>query len=174
MSRKIILCRCEDVTLADVQRALALGYGDIEEIKRYTGFGTGPCQGKYCLQAFACLAGSTDDGPIALPTTRPPLRPVRLGDLVFQSLFNNRILSGVGRVSAVNNLTRTQPLGTRPAASDPFAAGLRLEARASREHAEKITSPAGSCLASRCLTENVSRGRISLTTGSRVHCPLDP
>ena len=41
-------------------------------------------------------------------------------------------------------------------------------------NAEKITSRARFCLASRCLTENVSRRRISLTTGSRVHCPLDP
>ncbi|HET6150384.1 MAG TPA: (2Fe-2S)-binding protein, partial [Polyangia bacterium] len=42
MSKKIILCRCEDVTLADVQHAVVLGWGDLEEVKRYTGFGTGP------------------------------------------------------------------------------------------------------------------------------------
>ena len=45
MSSKVILCRCEDVTLADVQHAVAAGYTDLEEVKRYTGFGTGPCQG---------------------------------------------------------------------------------------------------------------------------------
>ena len=53
VSRKVILCRCEDVTLADVQHAVALGYADLEEVKRYTGFGTGPCQGKECLRAVA-------------------------------------------------------------------------------------------------------------------------
>ncbi len=61
----------------------AAGYTDPELIKRRTGALTGPCQGKYCLQAFACLAGT--DRPTAsrpLPTARPPLRPIRLGDLV--------------------------------------------------------------------------------------------
>ena len=49
MSEKIIVCRCEDVTLADLEQALAEGYLDIEEVKRYTGLGTGPCQGKECI-----------------------------------------------------------------------------------------------------------------------------
>ena len=53
MSRKVILCRCEDVTLADVQNAVKLGRADLEEVKRYTGFGTGPCQGKECVWAVA-------------------------------------------------------------------------------------------------------------------------
>jgi sarcosine oxidase subunit beta len=50
---KIILCRCEDVTTRDVERAVATGFSDLEEVKRYTGFGTGPCQGKECLRAVA-------------------------------------------------------------------------------------------------------------------------
>ncbi len=42
MARKIVLCRCEDVTLADLEHCVHRGYLDIEEVKRYTGFGTGP------------------------------------------------------------------------------------------------------------------------------------
>ena len=60
MARKVILCRCEDVTLADVQHAVALGYADVEEVKRYTGFGTGPCQGKECLRGV--VAAIADGG----------------------------------------------------------------------------------------------------------------
>ena len=52
-SKKVILCRCEDVTLADVEHAVGAGYADLEEVKRYTGFGTGPCQGKECLREIA-------------------------------------------------------------------------------------------------------------------------
>jgi len=79
--RKVILCRCEDVTLADVQHAVALGYTDLEEVKRYTGFGTGPCQGKECLAAVAThLAQLTQQPPSAIPpfTSRPPLAPTPL------------------------------------------------------------------------------------------------
>jgi NAD(P)H-nitrite reductase large subunit len=81
VSRKVILCRCEDVTLADVQRAVATGYGDVEEVKRYTGFGTGPCQGKECLREVAlAIAAAAGRDPSALQpfTTRPPLAPTEL------------------------------------------------------------------------------------------------
>lgn len=44
----IIICRCEDVTLADVYHLFDLGYTDIEEIKRILRVGMGPCQGNTC------------------------------------------------------------------------------------------------------------------------------
>jgi sarcosine oxidase, subunit beta len=81
MSKKVILCRCEDVTLADVQHAVASGFDDLEEVKRYTGFGTGPCQGKECLReiALAIAAASGKPPQAILPfTTRPPLVPTEL------------------------------------------------------------------------------------------------
>jgi sarcosine oxidase subunit beta len=81
MSRKVILCRCEDVTLADIQHAVATGYDDLEEVKRYTGFGTGPCQGKECLRevALAIAAAAGRDPSMVQPfTTRPPLVPTEL------------------------------------------------------------------------------------------------
>jgi NAD(P)H-nitrite reductase large subunit len=78
---KIILCRCEDVTAGDVERAVATGFGDLEEVKRYTGFGTGPCQGKECLRnvalAIARLTGRTPES-MAPFTSRPPLAPTEL------------------------------------------------------------------------------------------------
>jgi bacterioferritin-associated ferredoxin len=84
VSRKVILCRCEDVTLADVQRAVALGYADVEEVKRYTGFGTGPCQGKECLVAVAAAAAAAagrDPAEMKPFTSRPPIVPTELGVL---------------------------------------------------------------------------------------------
>jgi len=84
MSRKVIICRCEDVTLADVQHAVASGYGDVEEVKRYTGFGTGPCQGKECLREVALAIAAAAGRPAAdiQPfTTRPPLTPTELAVL---------------------------------------------------------------------------------------------
>lgn len=84
MSRKVILCRCEDVTLADVQHAVKLGRADLEEVKRYTGFGTGPCQGKECLREVAravAEASGSDPATLAPFTARPPLCPTELGVL---------------------------------------------------------------------------------------------
>jgi len=77
-----IVCFCEDVRVWEIRAEQDAGYDEPELMKRRTGALTGPCQGKYCLQAFACLDGTRSDGAVALPTARPPLRPVRLGDLV--------------------------------------------------------------------------------------------
>jgi len=69
------------MTLADLEHSVARGYKDIEEVKRYTGFGTGPCQGKECLAVVAtALARLTKQPPAQVPpfTSRPPLAPTPL------------------------------------------------------------------------------------------------
>jgi bacterioferritin-associated ferredoxin len=79
--KKTLLCRCEDVTLSDVERAIATGFSHLEEVKRYTGFGTGPCQGKECLRGVAlAVARLTNRPPEEIPpfTSRPPLTPTEL------------------------------------------------------------------------------------------------
>jgi sarcosine oxidase subunit beta len=76
MSKKIIVCRCEDVTLEDIHGAIERGYRDIEEVKRYTGLGTGPCQGRECMCHCAVLIAQRTGQPVgSIPpfTTRPPL-----------------------------------------------------------------------------------------------------
>ncbi len=81
MPGKIVLCRCEDVTLSDIEHSVSRGYKDIEEVKRYTGFGTGPCQGKECLAVVALqLARITQQHPSGIPafTSRPPIAPTPL------------------------------------------------------------------------------------------------
>jgi sarcosine oxidase subunit beta len=81
MGYKVVVCRCEDVTLSDLEHSVARGYRDIEEVKRYTGFGTGPCQGKECLAVVAtCLAKLNSVPPATIEpfTSRPPLAPTPL------------------------------------------------------------------------------------------------
>ncbi|MHB8418390.1 MAG: FAD-dependent oxidoreductase [Myxococcales bacterium] len=75
---KTIVCACEDVTVQDLEAAVAHGYRDVESVKRYTGFGTGFCQGKSCLAAAAgwlASRGLTEAVPF---TARPPASPTEL------------------------------------------------------------------------------------------------
>ncbi|MBL8602545.1 MAG: (2Fe-2S)-binding protein [Myxococcales bacterium] len=82
MSGKVLVCRCEDVTLDEVQKALEAGHHDIESVKRYTGFGTGWCQGKQCVVACArVIAEHTGASPTLPITPRPPYHPVSLAAL---------------------------------------------------------------------------------------------
>jgi bacterioferritin-associated ferredoxin len=82
MSDKIFVCRCEDVTLHEIEEAVAAGHRDLESVKRYTGFGTGWCQGKQCLalatRVLVKLGGEIPDRPI---TPRPPFHPLPIAEL---------------------------------------------------------------------------------------------
>jgi len=91
---KTILCHCEDIEVEELYSALAQGFGDIETLKRYTGIGTGKCQGKCCfIQTLRLLAELAPEGSvysghmgdihsIRVPTLRPPVTPLRIDDIV--------------------------------------------------------------------------------------------
>jgi NAD(P)H-nitrite reductase large subunit len=79
---KILVCRCEDVTLRELDEAVERGHDDIESLKRYTGFGTGWCQGKSCVALCARLLEQRTGKAASLPfTPRPPFHPLALADL---------------------------------------------------------------------------------------------
>ena len=61
--------------------AIARGHTDIESLKRYTGFGTGWCQGKSCV-ALCARELAARGGSVTMPITpRPPFHPLKLRDL---------------------------------------------------------------------------------------------
>ncbi|HKQ70234.1 MAG TPA: (2Fe-2S)-binding protein [Polyangiaceae bacterium] len=78
---KTFACRCEDVTLGELDRAIEAGHRDIESLKRYTGFGTGICQGKWCLSLCAARLAEKGGDARHPMTPRPPLRPIRFATL---------------------------------------------------------------------------------------------
>lgn len=78
---KTLACRCEDVTLHDLEDAIERGHTDIESLKRYTGFGTGWCQGKWCVALCARLLVERGGSAAQPITPRPPVHPIPLGDL---------------------------------------------------------------------------------------------
>jgi len=79
------ICRCENVTLQQLDDALAEGFLSLAEIKRQTRLGMGSCQGRNCATiALSRLAGQTALTPdeYAFFAARAPLKPVRIGELV--------------------------------------------------------------------------------------------
>jgi len=66
-----VVCRCERVTRATVDAAVAAGARTVQSVKAVTRCGMGPCQGRICLPAITRLA---DAGPP--PEARAPLEPV--------------------------------------------------------------------------------------------------
>lgn len=79
-----IVCRCENVTRRDIDKALAAGSVTVNGLKSVTRCGMGPCGGRVCEDAVARLiADATDHSreQIGYATGRPPLRPIPLDAL---------------------------------------------------------------------------------------------
>ena len=76
-----IVCRCEEVTLGEVEIAMADAGNALGSVKRLTRAGMGRCQGRYCGPLLAgLLAARTGQAPdeFAFFAPRPPIRPVPL------------------------------------------------------------------------------------------------
>ena len=81
----VIVCRCEELYQADIAEAIRQGARTLDEVKRLTRCGMGPCQWKGCWLAVACIMARETGIPIselAPPSIRPPVRPVRLSALL--------------------------------------------------------------------------------------------
>ncbi len=79
-----VACPCEDVLLGEIEEAHRAGYRGIEVVKRYTGVGTGLCQGRYCLpDTLLLLARLEQRSPpeVGYITQRPPVHPTPLAAL---------------------------------------------------------------------------------------------
>jgi len=81
---EIMICRCEDITRDRVIACIKEGYKTIDEIKRVTRAGMGPCQGRTCRDLIAGELSRAFNIPIEevlMPTFRPTVIPVSLGAL---------------------------------------------------------------------------------------------
>ncbi len=75
LNRRALVCPCMDVTVAEVLDLVAQGIDHVEEIKRLTACGMGPCQGVPCWDQLAATLAATSGRPVASfgnPTYRPP------------------------------------------------------------------------------------------------------
>ena len=70
---RTLICRCEELSAADLTPLIGPEVSDLNALKRITRLGMGRCQGRYCAVHLSA------EGSL---TPRPPVRPVRIGDIV--------------------------------------------------------------------------------------------
>ncbi|MCK9170729.1 MAG: (2Fe-2S)-binding protein [Treponema sp.] len=83
-SDDMIVCRCEEVTVADIKRAVKEGARDIVGVKRRVRAGMGLCQGRICeklVQQILCAELGLKPDQVGSASARPPVRPVSFGEL---------------------------------------------------------------------------------------------
>ncbi len=78
-----IVCRCEAVTLAEVDAAIDGGATGPNRVKAFTRCGMGPCQGRMCGNVLTRLVAERTGAPaqeVGALRIRAPLKPVLIAD----------------------------------------------------------------------------------------------
>jgi bacterioferritin-associated ferredoxin len=79
-----VLCRCEEITLKEIKKALADGTIQAKDLKRMTRIGMGACEGRMCgpalIEIMRHQPNASPKGPGCL-LPRPSIKPITLGVL---------------------------------------------------------------------------------------------
>ncbi len=81
---EVIVCRCEEVTAAQIRSVAKVSAPDPNAVKAATRCGMGPCQGRQCgysVQALVAEAHGIPPRDVSFFNIRPPLKPVTLGEI---------------------------------------------------------------------------------------------
>ena len=85
IDKDTIICRCEDITKADILKAVDKGARNVNQIKSWTRFGMGPCQGRTCQYATTKIVANylnCEIEELGYLTGRSPIRPVPLDRVI--------------------------------------------------------------------------------------------
>jgi NAD(P)H-nitrite reductase large subunit len=80
----LVICRCEEVTRADILDAVQEGAHTLWQIRRLTRAGMGLCQGRSCETLMARIMAEALGVPIdqvLRPSYRPPIQPIPIDTL---------------------------------------------------------------------------------------------
>lgn len=64
MSKREIICRCEEVSKEDILNSMQQGDASLDAVKKRTRAGMGYCQGKSCKRLIAKMLSSYLDVPV--------------------------------------------------------------------------------------------------------------
>ena len=77
----LVICRCEEITRAEIKDAIRNGMRTLNGVKRITRAGMGLCQGQTCQRLVAQILSEElgiSAADVAPTTARGPVRPLRL------------------------------------------------------------------------------------------------
>ena len=85
---RTFVCRCEELTRAEIDESFAEGPRGNGTIKRATRAGMGRCQGRYCGPLLAAMAARGQDQPLdetGFWAPRPPIKPIAIANIIATS-----------------------------------------------------------------------------------------
>ncbi|WP_108669164.1 (2Fe-2S)-binding protein [Peribacillus acanthi] len=88
-NRSIMICRCEEIFLDEIEQVILEGATTTQELKMATRAGMGICQGRICRSSLEALVPPKMKDILHAPshlTIHLPVRPVSLSKLVGREL----------------------------------------------------------------------------------------
>ncbi len=79
-----VVCRCEEVTAAEIRDVVSRGCDGVNQMKFFTRAGMGPCQGRMCGLASTAICADANGASIndvGFARVRPPIKPVTIGEM---------------------------------------------------------------------------------------------
>ena len=106
-----IVCRCEEVTVADLKAVAALGVTGPNQGKAFTRCGMGPCMGRECAATVSQLIAGYHGlriEDVGCYRIRPPVRPITVGQLADVEIDDDtdRSASGADVFAALSGRVR--------------------------------------------------------------------
>lgn len=92
MHNNTIICRCSDLTLEDIRKLIQDGYRTVDEIKRISRAGMGPCQGRTCSQLILREIANYTGQNIAnldVCVSRPPVAGIKIKQILSGGELND-------------------------------------------------------------------------------------
>lgn len=92
MNEDVIVCRCEEITLGEIKKAIKKGAKTVTEVKRRTRAGMGLCQGRSCetiVQRLLSEELNLSPEEVQPARDRAPVRPINFG--VLGAEYNEKI-----------------------------------------------------------------------------------
>ncbi|SIT73251.1 (2Fe-2S)-binding protein [Edaphobacillus lindanitolerans] len=106
MDKSVIVCKCEEVNIDEIETALKTGARHFDDVKRLTRCGMGPCQSKLCgglVRRVISEYRNVSISEVEPPKKRMPISMIRLKALATDkeatkviSVFKESV-SGVSR-----------------------------------------------------------------------------
>ena len=85
MKEDTIICRCEEITYAEIVETIREGASTLDGVKRMCRAGKGFCQGRTCRSLVGQIlreeTGKTAEGK-DISSSRPPVRTITIEDLL--------------------------------------------------------------------------------------------
>ena len=89
----LLICRCEEITKGQIRAAIHAGMHTMNELRKYLRTGMGLCQGQTChrlVRGILARELGISPGDIALPTSRPPNRPIPMAVYASDSISSSK------------------------------------------------------------------------------------